>query len=166
MDQEAIDRLDMQSPDLVNENFEKLAALFPNCVTETTEGRGIDFDLLKAKNAFDPHTNTRQRKLLKDKVQRITWVNKLSSETINLHGKDIREIQIFKIELKIREKIDSVLDIVDKAIPYHLIFWVQHEDSAYISVSAKHPHPVNDDNAVIDWTFRSGWFDLANCPIN
>jgi len=41
------DRLDLSSPDLVNENFEKLAALFPNCVTEATHGKVIDFDLLK-----------------------------------------------------------------------------------------------------------------------
>ncbi|RXG27534.1 site-specific DNA-methyltransferase [Leeuwenhoekiella palythoae] len=42
-----IDKLDLQSPDRVNENFDKLAALFPNCVTEGAEGRAIDFDLLK-----------------------------------------------------------------------------------------------------------------------
>lgn len=41
------DRLDLQSPDLVNENFEKLAALFPNCVTEGADGKAIDFDALK-----------------------------------------------------------------------------------------------------------------------
>jgi len=42
-----IEKLDLKSPDLVNENFEKLAALFPNCVTEGAEGKAIDFDLLK-----------------------------------------------------------------------------------------------------------------------
>jgi adenine-specific DNA-methyltransferase len=41
------DKLDMQSPDLVNANIEKLAELFPNCVTESADGRAIDFDLLK-----------------------------------------------------------------------------------------------------------------------
>ncbi len=41
------DHLDMQSPDLVNANFDKLTALFPNCVTESAEGKAIDFDLLK-----------------------------------------------------------------------------------------------------------------------
>ena len=41
------DKLDMQSPDLVNQNLEKLAELFPNCVTESAEGKAIDFDLLK-----------------------------------------------------------------------------------------------------------------------
>jgi adenine-specific DNA-methyltransferase len=43
----SVDKLDLASPDLVNENFEKLAALFPNCVTEGAEGKAIDFDLLK-----------------------------------------------------------------------------------------------------------------------
>lgn len=43
----SIEKLDLQSPDLVNENFERLASLFPNCVTESAEGKAIDFDLLK-----------------------------------------------------------------------------------------------------------------------
>jgi len=42
-----VDKLDMQSPDLVNQNIEKLAELFPNCVTESDTGKAIDFDLLR-----------------------------------------------------------------------------------------------------------------------
>lgn len=51
----SIEKLDLQSPDLVNENIEKLASLFPNCVTEsyietktgTELRRSVDFDILK-----------------------------------------------------------------------------------------------------------------------
>lgn len=43
----SFDKLDLQTPDLVNANFEKLAELFPNCVTETANGKAIDFDTLK-----------------------------------------------------------------------------------------------------------------------
>lgn len=43
----SLEKLDLASPDLVNENIEKIAALFPNCVTESSEGKAIDFDLLK-----------------------------------------------------------------------------------------------------------------------
>ena len=32
------DKLDMTSPDLVSQNIEKIAALFPNCVTESANG--------------------------------------------------------------------------------------------------------------------------------
>lgn len=41
------DKLDLQSTDITSLNIDKIAALFPNCVTETAEGKRIDFDLLK-----------------------------------------------------------------------------------------------------------------------
>jgi adenine-specific DNA-methyltransferase len=41
------DKLDLQSPNLVNENIQKITTLFPNCITETAEGKAIDFDLLR-----------------------------------------------------------------------------------------------------------------------
>ena len=47
------DHLDLRSPDLVSVNIEKIAALFPNCVTETEEGKKIDFDLLRQELSRD-----------------------------------------------------------------------------------------------------------------
>lgn len=41
------DKLDMQSVNGTAINIEKIAALFPHCVTESAEGKKIDFDLLK-----------------------------------------------------------------------------------------------------------------------
>lgn len=41
------DKLDLQSTNITSLNVEKIALLFPNCVTETAEGKRIDFDLLK-----------------------------------------------------------------------------------------------------------------------
>lgn len=42
-----MDTLPLQSPNLVSQNIERIAALFPNCITETANGKAIDFDLLK-----------------------------------------------------------------------------------------------------------------------
>ena len=55
------DTLDMTSPDLVNENFEKLAQLFPNCVTESATGKAIDFDLLKQELSHDIIEGNKER---------------------------------------------------------------------------------------------------------
>lgn len=55
------DKLDMTSPDLVNENFEKLAQLFPNCVTESATGKAIDFDLLKQELSHDVIEGNKER---------------------------------------------------------------------------------------------------------
>jgi len=47
-----MEKLDMQTPNFTDENIEKFAGLFPNCVTESKDDSGklkkaIDFDLLK-----------------------------------------------------------------------------------------------------------------------
>jgi adenine-specific DNA-methyltransferase len=54
-------KLDLQSPDLVNENFEKLAALFPTCVTEGADGKSIDFDLLKQELNYNVVEGNKER---------------------------------------------------------------------------------------------------------
>lgn len=109
------------------------------------------------KNAFDRYTNTKQKKLFTNQVAKILWINKLSQETINLPSGDIKEIQLFHIELKQRNKIPVVLQVIERAVPYHIIFIVEYERNFYLSTSAKHPNPVNEDNAVIDWTFDTDW---------
>lgn len=113
------------------------------------------------KNAFDDYTNTKQKKSLTDCIQRITWTHKLSENTLNLDTKDIKEIQVFKVELKKKLeilKILEILEIINKAIPYHIVCWVEYEDEALVSASQKHPHPTNENISVVDWTFKSGWF--------
>jgi adenine-specific DNA-methyltransferase len=42
-----MDKLKMQSLDIVTQNIEKLSEIFPTCVTESPLGRVIDFDQLK-----------------------------------------------------------------------------------------------------------------------
>lgn len=116
------------------------------------------------KNAFDNYATPKQKRLFTDLIARITWTHKLSSDTVNLEGKDLKEIQVFKIELKKKEEIQTVLDVIDKAIPYNIIFVIEHGGSIYLSTSTKHPHPVNEDNSVIDWTFKTGWFLLPENP--
>lgn len=59
--QTSTDKLDMQSPDLVQQNIEKLAELFPNCVTEGATGKAIDFDLLKQELNHDVVEGNKER---------------------------------------------------------------------------------------------------------
>lgn len=55
------DKLDMASPNLVSKNIEQIAALFPNCVTETADGKAIDFDLLKQELSNEIVEGTKER---------------------------------------------------------------------------------------------------------
>lgn len=120
------------------------------------------------KNAFDGFTTSKQKKRFTDLLERIRWANKLSAETINLSGKEIKEIQVFEIDLKVQEDISDLIEIINKAIPYPIIFYVSFQDKAYLSISKKHPHPVNENHSVIGWTFLSKWKarDKINYQLN
>lgn len=116
------------------------------------------------KNAFEKYSNAKQKKLFKEGIKRITWTHKLSTDTINLPAGEVTEIQLFKIELKSKLDILKLLELISKAIPYHIIFWVTIEERAYISTAAKHSHPTNENVAVIDWVFSSDWFSVEETP--
>jgi hypothetical protein len=109
------------------------------------------------KNTFDSYTNSQQKKLFTEKITRITWIQKISKETVNLPSNEINEIQVFRIELKAKDDISTILEIIDRAIPYHIIFIVEYGDDIYLSTSKKHASPTNENTSVIDWTFKSAW---------
>lgn len=55
------DKLDLQSIDFVSHNIEKIAQLFPHCVTESADGKKIDFDLLKQELSADIVEGNKER---------------------------------------------------------------------------------------------------------
>ena len=66
------DKLDLQSTDITSLNIEKIADLFPNCVTETAEGKKIDFDLLKQELSTEIVEGNKER-------YRLEWPGKRES---------------------------------------------------------------------------------------
>ncbi len=71
-----MDKMKMETPDLTQSNIEKLAALFPNCVTEGSDGKGgvkrvVNFDLLRQMLSDDV--------LEGDEAYEFTWVGKKAS---------------------------------------------------------------------------------------
>lgn len=56
-----MEKLDLHTPDFVSENIEKLASLFPHCVTESADGKKIDFDLLQQELSDDIVEGNRER---------------------------------------------------------------------------------------------------------
>ena len=78
------DKLDLQSPDLVNENIEKIASLFPNCVTEGADGKSIDFDLLKQELSYAVVEGNKERYRLEwpGKKEAIVTANLPTTKTL------------------------------------------------------------------------------------
>ena len=64
-----MNKLDMESKNIVNENIEKISELFPNVIVESNDGKTIDFDLLKQELSKDIVEG------IKEKYQ-LTWPGK------------------------------------------------------------------------------------------
>lgn len=109
------------------------------------------------KNSFDKFTNSRQKKLMTECVERIRWTNKLSPDTIRLEGSEIIEIQVFEIALRKKTNTSEILDVIDRNIPYHIVFELHFENEVQYSAAQKHQHPTAEASAVIDWRFLSEW---------
>jgi adenine-specific DNA-methyltransferase len=72
-----MNKLKLHTPDLTAANVERIAALFPNCVTEAADGKGsirraIDFDLLKQELSADLVEGPQER-------YRLDWPGKRES---------------------------------------------------------------------------------------
>ena len=115
------------------------------------------FNRVVPKNSFYQGLKARQKQDFVDLVERIRWQHKLAQETINLPGVEWEEIQVFTIELKRQSNIDKLLEIIDKLIPYLIIFQVNFEDQCYLSAAIKHRHPTDEARTVIDARFSTDW---------
>lgn len=79
-----MDKLDLKTPDGVSENIERIAELFPDCVTETADGKTVDFDLLKQELSRDIVEGPKERYRLEwpGKREAIVMANTPTTNTL------------------------------------------------------------------------------------
>ena len=64
-----------------------------------------------------------------DQIKVIYWVNKIAASTVNLaEGKDVTEIEVFELRLNIPTLDEAVLKLIDREIPYHILFVLAYEN--------------------------------------
>ena len=93
-------------------------------------------------------------------IQNIVWAYKLSPETINLNTtKDLLEIQVFNIALKVMDIDEKVLLAIDKAIPHPIIFQLNFEDRIQVKLAYKRINEADPSKWIFDQYFSSPWID-------
>ncbi len=111
------------------------------------------------------YANAKPTKAVKDKfvaqIGEIVWKYKLSPETINLAARDgFTEIEVFEIILKEPELVTEVLSVIDKAIPYPIIFQLRHDRRVKSVAAYKRPAQDGTGAWVIEEYFETGWTDI------
>lgn len=96
----------------------------------------------------------RVRDLFVAQVGEVLWKYKLSPETINLPARDgIQEIQVFDIALKTPDLDEAVLQAIDRAIPFPLLFQLTHDGRTRFAASYKRPSDADSAKWVIETCF-------------
>ncbi len=95
------------------------------------------------------------RRKFVDYVVSIYLVNKLSKDTLNIKPtKGVEEIFVFQIKLKDRkylDKIEDVLSVIDKSVPYPILFILSVDDKEVMyKIAYKERNKVDDNKSVID----------------
>jgi len=118
------------------------------------------FGKMIAKSKIYEHANISTA--LKDKfitqIDKITWQYKLAPETINLTATPaVPEIQIFDIRLKGNEVDEALLRVIDKAIPFPIIYQIYRGDEVKVKASYKRPSDADKSKWVTEAYVESDW---------
>ena len=106
-----------------------------------------------AKNKFYEKANlsSKLQKEFVDKIQKITWKYKLSESTIGIaRTESVTEIQVFEIELKEQVIPKNVLNVIDKNIPYQILYCFVYMDNVAYGITLK-------ENTRVDNYYFSDW---------
>ena len=92
----------------------------------------------KSKFFEKAQVNSKLQQEFSDAIVRITWAYKLAENTINISGtKNVEELQIFNMKLKNKTIPKNVLKVIDKAIPFVILYTFKFEDNFAYGITIK-----------------------------
>lgn len=95
-----------------------------------------------------------------EQVEAIYWRNKVAPSTVNLaEGAEVAEIEIFEIKLRAAELDENVLRQIDRAVPYHIIFILEHEGRYRAAVGYKEAAATGASSFKVSQYYYTGWTD-------
>lgn len=99
------------------------------------------------------------KRIFVEQIKTIHLANKIAATTVNVaEGEAVKEIEVFIVSLTKPELDEKVLHLIDKEIPYHILFLLEHNDKyqAWIGYKEK-----SDGNAAFKSVkyFHTGWLD-------
>lgn len=109
--------------------------------------------------------NASMRRVFIDHIDTILWRNKLSTDTLNLPKGDIvTELEIFQVNLKQKDIDLSVFELIDREIPYHILFLLSFEDKFAARIGYKEASSGKTAFKVNAY-YQTDWMSLEDLPL-
>ena len=98
------------------------------------------------------------KRVFKDQISVIIWRNKLAESTLNIaKGEQVTELQVFEIRLNQRSLDKRVLELIDREIPYHILFLLTCEELCQAWIGYKEPSLSKAGNFKVNSYYHTEW---------
>ena len=101
-----------------------------------------------------------------DQIKTIYWRNKIAPTTMNLSpGEVVTEIQVFEIHLNGAELDETVLRLIDKQIPYHILFLLEYQGKHQAWTAYKEAITSGSNAFKVGTYYHTDWLGEAELPL-
>ena len=106
------------------------------------------------------------RKAFTEQIKAIYWRNKLAATTLNLApGEQVTEIEVFEVKLNSPDLDEGVLRLMDREIPYHILFLLEQDGKYQAVIGYKEAAGSGKTAFKVDRYYRTEWMDEAELPL-
>ncbi len=101
---------------------------------------------------------TKLKQQFVDEIDTIIWRNKISPDTMAISaGEEVTEIEVIEIRLHQKSVSKNILEILDRGIPYHILFVLTFKDEAQVRIGYKTRGKKKDDKYRVEGYYFSEW---------
>ena len=106
------------------------------------------------------------KRIFIDQIKIIYWRNKIAASTMNLAGgQSVTEIEVFEIQLNQPSLDEAVLKLIDKEIPYHILFLLTYEDKVQAWIGYKEATASGTGAFKVNRYYHTEWMPLDNLQL-
>ena len=102
-----------------------------------------------------------------EQIKIIYWRNKLAVTTLNLApGKLVTEIEVFEIRLTLPELDENILCLIDREIPYHILFLLEYDGKYQAAMGYKEAASSGKVAFKVERYYRTEWLAKEALPLH
>ena len=107
------------------------------------------------------------KKAFTEQIKIIYWRNKLAATTLNLApGEQVTEIEVLEARLNAPDLDENVLRLIDREIPYHILFLLEYDGKYQAAVGYKEAAGSGKAAFKVDRYYRTDWLVEEELPLH
>ena len=100
------------------------------------------------------------KRIFIEQISVIYWRNKIAASTLNVGaGERVTELEVFEIRLTKPELDTRVLQLIDKEIPYHILFLLEHDGRYQAWIGYKEPSLAKQGVFKVNTYYNTDWVE-------